>query len=219
VPRGTVDPDRPLRIALAALQVVADNGVEGLTHRAVAAAAGIPLGSTTYHFATLDDLLTAAIVEAKKGTDAELAAWAETLGPDIDLVRSIADYVMGALTNHWGRTVVEQELYMAALRRPKLQWLSREWDDAFPAVLANHVDAVRAQAVALVVDGMYVRAFIHGMPTRDEIEDVLRLLLPGAAPNDASAGGSVPGSAPRAPVRRRGGRAAPTHDETRSRRR
>jgi DNA-binding transcriptional regulator YbjK len=178
VPRGTTDPDRPLRIALAALKVVADNGVEGLTHRAVAAVADVPLGSTTYHFATLDDLLSAAIVEAKKATDTELAAWAEALAPDTDLVASVANYVMDTLTSHWGRMVVEHELYMAALRRPQLRALSREWDEAFPAVLAKHTDAVTAQAVALVVDGMFVRAFIHGMPTRDEVEEVLGLLLP-----------------------------------------
>ena len=129
MPKGVVDPERPRRIALAALDVVAANGVEGLTHRAVAASAGIPLGSTTYHFSTLDDLLTAAIVEAKKSTDAELAEWSDKLGPDTDLVQVIADYVLDALTDHWDRTVVEHELYMAALRRPQLRWLSREWDD------------------------------------------------------------------------------------------
>lgn len=177
MPRGTADYDRPRRIALAALEVVADKGVEGLTHRKVAAVAGIPLGSTTYHYATLDDLLAAAIVEAKKATDEELAAWAETLGPDTDLVRSVADYVLDALTHHWGRTVVEHELYMAALRRPQFRALSRQWDEAFPAVLSGHTDAVTAQTVAMVVDGMFVRAFIHGMPSRDEVEEVLRRLL------------------------------------------
>jgi DNA-binding transcriptional regulator YbjK len=177
VPKGTVDPDRPLRIALAALEVVAERGVEGLTHRRVAAVAGIPLGSTTYHYATLDDLLAAAIVEAKRATDVELEAWARTLGPDTDLVRAVADYVMQALTHHWGRTVVEHELYLAALRRPQLSSLSQQWDDAFPAVLSQHVDPVVALAVALVVDGMFVRAFIHGMPTRADVEDVLRRLL------------------------------------------
>src|ERR1700755_262819 len=94
VPRGTADPQRPLRIALAALDVVADKGVEGLTHRAVAAVAGIPLRSTTYHFQTLDDLLAAAIIEAKKATDADLVAWAETLGPGTDLAEAVTDYVM-----------------------------------------------------------------------------------------------------------------------------
>ena len=76
MPRGTADHERPRRIALAAIEVVADRGVEGLTHRRVAAVAGIPLGSTTYHFATLDDLLAAAIAEAKKAR--ELKESAET---------------------------------------------------------------------------------------------------------------------------------------------
>ena len=162
---------------MAALEVVAEKGVEGLTHRKVAAAAGVPLGSTTYHFATLEDLLAAAIIEAKKATDVELAIWAETLHPGADFVQLISDYVLDALTHHWDRTVVEHELYMAALRRPELRGLSREWDEAFPKVLAKYVDDVTAKTVAMVVDGMFVRAFIHGMPSREEVEEVLRRLL------------------------------------------
>lgn len=178
MPRGMADRERPLRIALAALEVVADRGVEGLTHRAVAAVAGIPLGSTTYHFRTLDDLLAAAIMEAKKATDADLAVWAAELGPETDLVDAVTDYVMRALTQHWDRMVVEHELYMAALRRPQLRSLSSEWDEAFPAALSKHTDAVTAETVAMVVDGMFVRAIIHGMPSRGQVEDVLRRLLP-----------------------------------------
>jgi DNA-binding transcriptional regulator YbjK len=177
VPKGTADPERPRRIALAAIEVVADRGVEGLTHRAVAAVAGIPLGSTTYHFATLDDLLAAAISEAKKATERDLAVWAEGLGPDSDLAAVVADYMMDALTHHWGRLVVEHELYMAALRRPELRWLSREWDDSFHAVLSQHTDPVTARALAMVVDGMFIRAVIHGMPSRADVESVLRLLV------------------------------------------
>jgi TetR/AcrR family transcriptional regulator, regulator of biofilm formation and stress response len=47
--RSANDPERQQRIAEAAIQVVADRGVEGLTHRAVAAGAEVPLGSTTYY--------------------------------------------------------------------------------------------------------------------------------------------------------------------------
>ena len=42
------------------LGVIAEHGVAGTTHRRVAAAAGVPLGSTTYYFADLADLLGAA---------------------------------------------------------------------------------------------------------------------------------------------------------------
>jgi len=54
------DPDRRARIVRATLDVVAEHGVAGTTHRRVAAAADVPLGSMTYHFDSLDALLTEA---------------------------------------------------------------------------------------------------------------------------------------------------------------
>jgi DNA-binding transcriptional regulator YbjK len=173
MPKGTVDPERPQRIAKAAFAVVAERGVEGLTHRAVAAAADIPLGSTTYHFKTLDDLLAAALLEAKHATDVELRKWADALEPGADLGHALAEYVMDALTHHWDRTVVEIELYMAALRRPALLSLSREWDATLVEALAERCDADTARALGMVVDGLFVHAMIHGMPTLGELESVL----------------------------------------------
>ena len=51
------DPDRKSRIIDAAIDVIAEAGVAGTTHRRIAAAADVPLGSLTYHFTGLDDLL------------------------------------------------------------------------------------------------------------------------------------------------------------------
>jgi DNA-binding transcriptional regulator YbjK len=178
VPKGTVDPERPLRISRAALEVVGDKGVEGLTHRAVAAVADVPLGSTTYHFKTLDDLLVAAIREAKQATDDELLDWSEAVRREGgDLAAALASYVLDMLTHHWNRTVVEIELYMAALRRPRLLELSREWDESLRAVLADHTDPETAKILAMTVDGVLVRAMIHGKPSRDEVETVFRRVI------------------------------------------
>ncbi|NEE37598.1 TetR family transcriptional regulator, partial [Streptomyces sp. SID7982] len=55
------DPERRTRIIDAALTVIAADGIAGLSHRTVAAEADVPLGSTTYHFASLDELLVAAL--------------------------------------------------------------------------------------------------------------------------------------------------------------
>ena len=52
-----VDPDRKDRIVDAALDVIAEHGVAGATHRTIAAAADVPLGSMTYHFENLDEVL------------------------------------------------------------------------------------------------------------------------------------------------------------------
>src|SRR3954454_18360884 len=92
--RGPGDPGRRERIANAAIAVVAERGVEGVTHRAVAAAAGVPLGSTTYHFATLDDLLVMALQTAAKHNIAGLRAWERDLPPDADLAAELTDLVM-----------------------------------------------------------------------------------------------------------------------------
>ena len=84
------DPDRKERIVASALDVLARDGVAGITHRAVATAADVPLGSVTYHFATLDDLVQHAF-EAHVDTlasrfEARLAACGD--GDDLDRVPS-----------------------------------------------------------------------------------------------------------------------------------
>jgi DNA-binding transcriptional regulator YbjK len=45
----------------AAVAVVAERGVGGATHRAIAARAGVPLSTTSYFFASLDELIVAAL--------------------------------------------------------------------------------------------------------------------------------------------------------------
>jgi AcrR family transcriptional regulator len=45
------------------LDVIAEHGVTATTHRAIARAADVPLGSLTYHFASLTELLAAAFTQ------------------------------------------------------------------------------------------------------------------------------------------------------------
>lgn len=53
VPRGA----NRERILRAALEIISTKGVDKVTHRAVAAVAGVSPGTTTYHFATREDLV------------------------------------------------------------------------------------------------------------------------------------------------------------------
>ena len=49
--------DRREEILRAALRLIGSRGMHHVTHRDVAAEAGVPLGSTTYYFATKEELL------------------------------------------------------------------------------------------------------------------------------------------------------------------
>lgn len=54
---GRTDPQRRERIIAATLDHIAEEGVAGVSHRKIAMRADVPLGSMTYHFAGIDDLL------------------------------------------------------------------------------------------------------------------------------------------------------------------
>src|ERR1700756_5692615 len=60
-PRGTA---RREALLDAVLRIVADVGVDAVTHRRVAEVAGLPLASTTYWFESKEHLLTAALERA-----------------------------------------------------------------------------------------------------------------------------------------------------------
>src|SRR5580698_9922844 len=116
--RRRFDPDRRMRIAAAALEVVAKWGVEGLTHRRVAAAAGVPLGSMTYHFSSLEQVLRVAIELAAARNKRFWIRWSESLPPAPDLPRELARLVVGVFaTRERNRSVLQLELYLASIRR------------------------------------------------------------------------------------------------------
>lgn len=174
------DPQRRERIARAAITVVAERGIEKLTHRAVAAAADVPLGSTTYHFATLDDLLAVALRQAAEDNVVQLREWAEGMDPDADLASALTDLVLHYLGPERQRTVVEHELYVAALHRPALQQASTEWDAALRDLFTAYTDEVSGRMLAAVFCGLLLQGIVREpLPERDEIETIFRRALGG----------------------------------------
>ncbi|MEV5796187.1 TetR family transcriptional regulator [Streptomyces collinus] len=155
------DPERRQRIIDAAIRVVGRKGIAGLSHRSVAAEADVPLGSTTYHFATLEELMVAALRQTNEGFARVLA---ERLPEDGhgDLAAQLA----GALGEWLGgeRTGVEleYELYLAALRRPALRPVAAEWTERAAEGLARRTDAITARALLALMDGICLQVLLTG---------------------------------------------------------
>jgi TetR/AcrR family transcriptional regulator, regulator of biofilm formation and stress response len=178
VPTGYKDEGRRERIAQAAISVVAERGVEGLTHRAVAAEAELPLGSTTYHFKSLDDLLATSIERAKEALDLRVEAWLADLPPDPDLPAALAAYLETATGPGRARSIAEHELYIAALRRPDLRRLADQWGEVIYRALARLTDRLTAEALAMAVDGIVLHSlFRETPPTAAEMELIFRRIV------------------------------------------
>ncbi|MFG2493267.1 TetR/AcrR family transcriptional regulator [Streptomyces caniferus] len=159
------DPDRRQRIIDAAIAVVAERGIAGLSHRAVAAAADVPLGSTTYHFASLDELLVAALRQVNGEWLADFGRWVDGIDPEVPLTDEVARLVEETLTGDRARVELEYELYLAALRHEAVRPIAAECLDEMVRLLAGRIGDLRtARAVVAFTDGLTLQHLLTGQP-------------------------------------------------------
>jgi DNA-binding transcriptional regulator YbjK len=174
------DPDRRNRILDAALDVVAEYGLAGTTHRHIAVRADVPLGSVTYHFSSLADLQAQAFarhVELQAAKSEDLFKEVET--PE-QFIEVLVDLVHGGPARHRS-AVLGFELHLAALRNPELRVLTREWTRASRAVLARFTSQDTAIHLDALLEGMIMHALLAAGPetreaTRAAIVQVLGLV-------------------------------------------
>lgn len=148
---------------LATVAAIAELGVGQVTHRRIAARAGVPLGSTTYYFPTLDDLVATALREATEQARAQLESWAEELTVSRDLPGTLVE-LAGRYLDDRGQALLEYEVYLAAARAPELRPVAQLWIDGMRGICARFVGAERAPALAALVDGALLQALVTGAP-------------------------------------------------------
>jgi DNA-binding transcriptional regulator YbjK len=177
--RRRYDPDRRQRIIDAAIRVVAERGIDGLSHRSVAAEADVPLGSTTYHFTTLDDLLVAALRQVCVEPPTAIEDWRRHLRRDGPLADRLTGLLEETMAGDRGRARVEYELYLAALRREALQPVAAEWIDSAVAMLSRYTaDIATARALIALIDGLLLQLLLTGRPfDREEAREALARVI------------------------------------------
>lgn len=177
----------------AAVGLLGSKGPAGVTHRAVATEAGVPLAATTYYFASKEELLREALSQLVT-TEVERLQEAAAALSDAELTpRTIATAVARVLTTQFeapGSALAKFELYLEAARRPELRADATRWIATFTAlaeaVLARaRADDPKHAAKLLVacIDGL----LLHGLAEDgrldadhlvDNVDRLLRRLLP-----------------------------------------
>ncbi|GGQ22933.1 ebrA repressor [Streptomyces griseomycini] len=160
--------------------MVGRSGIAGLSHRSVAAEADVPLGSTTYHFATLDELMVAALRQANEGFAETVAARGGLEDPETDLAAELAALMGEWLAGERTGVELEYELYLAALRRPALRPVAAEWCEGVAERLSRRTDPVTARALVALLDGICLQALLTDTPYDEEYaREVLARVIPG----------------------------------------
>lgn len=181
------------------MRLVAQGGLQAVTHRAVERAAGVPHGSVTYHFGTRDDLVFAMVdrlVEDCERAVAEIArnvamalARAPTVPPGggdgvrIDIDRA-ADGLVAWIDERPERHLARLELELAAARDPRLRERMTEaamvfWRLCEPIVLALGSDdpELDGRAMAAMVDGLLLDRLAHEPSDPQVVRAAVRRLM------------------------------------------
>lgn len=149
--------DTRARILQSAADVLAERGVQGFTHRAVASAAAVPLGLTSYHFRNREQLLSEAMNAARERSQASDEAMLQSCIARSGLARGLAEAVEEWTTRQRDALVMNYRVYLAALYEPSLQTAVAPWhpetalrqytDQATAALLGHHIEGLLIHAV------------------------------------------------------------------------
>jgi DNA-binding transcriptional regulator YbjK len=189
-PRAEVSVDKREALLEAAIRVISQQGMRGLTHRAVETEAGMPHGSTTYYFGTRRDLLVALMGYMTERGQKAIGSIAEGLtitladrSKPIDL-DAIAGALIAWLDASADMELARYELQITAARDPEMKALMTESCDVFrrmclPIVIAcGSKDAERdSHVVQAAVDGWMFDRLTHSDPHDETIKRGMKVLL------------------------------------------
>ncbi|RLM16516.1 hypothetical protein BIY27_00050 [Gibbsiella quercinecans] len=174
--------ERKERIVAAALRVIAVEGINALTHRAVAKEAGVPLGSTTYHFRDLDDLLNGVMLKAITAFRAEMEDWLlQHNGSDVrDMLTA---FIVNKLQDADALSR-EYEIFTAAISRPSMRPYALEWSDTVIELLKTVVPDEAALPLGTVMNGFFVRGLLEGRACSLDYPQIHQVISVFLAPTD-----------------------------------
>jgi AcrR family transcriptional regulator len=147
--------DTAQMIMLKAVDVVADLGISGLTHRAVAARCGVTAGAVAHYFRTAEDLLAAAIRGQVMILQAKNASHTPHGDANATSLSTFPEFVTHSAWNSANRQVIRgrRQLFLATIRTP---------DRALAGATVRFAQGATVTGIIGALVGDKGRASLHG---------------------------------------------------------
>lgn len=168
-PRGAA---RRRELLEAAVRVIGRGGIAAVDHRAVAAEAGVPLGSTTYYFTSKDDMIARALEHVADREAARIEAQLEDGLLDVPagvLSERLADAVVEIWADDDTILLALFELYLESARRPDLRPAAERWERAYRSLIRRTLEHLgapdseeRARLLCAGLDGLLLHHVASG---------------------------------------------------------
>lgn len=171
------DPERRDRIIDACLELIAEAGVAGTSHRKVAARADVPLGSMTYHFTGIDELLREAFTRFADTVVAGFEARLSATGTPAEARAAVVDLIENEILASPTDLVLTHELYALAARNPAYWQITHRWMRRSRAALERHFPPDTAAQLDALIEGLTIHRALDTEPndprrTRDAVAKI-----------------------------------------------
>jgi len=168
------DPERRERIISACLDVIAESGVAGASHRRIASAAGVPLGSMTYHFAGIDELLHEAFTRFATTVSSRFEERMAAASDPASARAAVVAIILEDVARGNDELVLSHELYTLAAREPAYRALTTAWMRRSRAALERHFDPETARLLDAMIEGVSIHRALDDEPRGiAEVEDAV----------------------------------------------
>lgn len=168
------DPGRRDRIITAALLTIARLGVSDTNHRSIAEEAGVPLGSLTYYFSGLDEILAEAFNEFAKSVSAQLFEVLSNARDREEAKIAVVNFLADETGHKEQEMVLSFELYAYASRRAFLKDIMLKWLEASRRALELHFTPAEARSIDAMIEGVTIHnATSPKLISRDEMQAMI----------------------------------------------
>lgn len=150
------DPERRDRIIEATLVTIAKLGVADTSHRRIAEVAGVPLGSLTYYFKGLDDIIGAAFERLAEQVSGRFTKVLSEARDKQEARSAIVSFLSEISERKQNEMVLSYELYAYASRRPALKPIMLGWMAASRMALELHFTPPQARALDAMIEGVTI---------------------------------------------------------------
>ena len=159
-----LDPDRRDRIIDACLELIAEVGVAGTSHRKVAQRANVPLGSMTYHFTGMEELLREAFTRFSDTVVAVFESRLAAAGSLAEARAAVVGIINDDLFASPHELVLTHELYALAARNPEYRQITHRWMRRSRIALERHFSPDTAAQLDALIEGLSIHRALDTAP-------------------------------------------------------
>ena len=164
MPSRRFDPGRRARIIDAALDVIAEVGVAGASHRKIAARADVPLGSMTYHFTDMDQVLRESFEKFADTIATRYENWFRDAANADEAREAVVGLIHADLLDSQRELVLTTELYTLAARKPAFRSLTCDWMARSRRALRRFFDEPTTHMLDALIEGLFIHAALDTTP-------------------------------------------------------